>query len=164
MSKRKFKSRNASSTKKSKSDECDIELLKNELSRLKEEVSELQLEKARESISNVNLGWMVAETWLKQSYKNGNHEATCELADYSLEHGDYTQAKELFEELEDNEGISNVHYHMGVDLYKKEKYKEAMKARGISKNKFGGKLKKSVDGVATRGLTRTTTKGFGKIG
>jgi|TARA_R110001583_G_scaffold64863_3_gene187731 hypothetical protein len=45
-----------------------------------------------------------------------------------------------------------------------EAYKEAMKARGISKNKFGGKLKKSVDGVATRGLTRATTKGFGKIG
>ena len=45
-----------------------------------------------------------------------------------------------------------------------EEYKEAMKARGISKNKFGGKLKKSVDGVATRGLPRATTKGFGKIG
>jgi len=28
----------------------------------------------------------------------------------------------------------------------------------------GGKLKKSVDGAATRGLTRATTKGFGKVG
>jgi hypothetical protein len=28
----------------------------------------------------------------------------------------------------------------------------------------GGKLKRSVDGVATRGLTRAATKGFGKVG
>mgnify|MGYP003141209344 CR=1 FL=1 len=28
----------------------------------------------------------------------------------------------------------------------------------------GGKVKRSVDGAATRGLTRAATKGFGKIG
>ena len=35
------------------------------------------------------------------------------------------------------------------------------KYMGYSK---GGKLKKSVNGVAARGLTRAATKGFGKIG
>ena len=37
------------------------------------------------------------------------------------------------------------------------------KFRGMMKSE-GGRLKRSVDGVATRGLTRAATKGFGKVG
>ena len=37
------------------------------------------------------------------------------------------------------------------------------KFMGMRKSE-GGKLKTSVDGVATRGLTRAATKGFGKVG
>lgn len=36
------------------------------------------------------------------------------------------------------------------------------KFRGMMMRSEGGKLKKSVDGVATRGLTRAATKAFGK--
>ena len=126
MSKRKSNTRITRNTKKGKSDDDVIESLKNELFRLKEEVSELQLEKARDAIRDEDMDG-VSESWLEQAHQNGNEEATYELASHALENSEYEKAEQLFEELEDNDGISDVYYHMGLDLYKDEKYKEAMK-------------------------------------
>jgi hypothetical protein len=39
-----------------------------------------------------------------------------------------------------------------------------VRKRNFMMKSDGGKLKRSVDGVATRGLTRAATKGFGKVG
>ena len=55
MSKRKSNTRITRNTKKGKSDDDVIESLKNELFRLKEEVSELQLEKARDAIRDEDM-------------------------------------------------------------------------------------------------------------
>ena len=92
MSKRKSNTKITRNTKKGKSDDDVIESLKNELFRLKEEVSELQLEKARDAIRDEDMDG-VFESWLEQAHQNGNEEATYELANHALENSEYGKAK-----------------------------------------------------------------------